>query len=619
MLLPNDVFGLIKPEIDVHTMGLMNFANDLRECGYDVIIADKIVNTAIEEIQKLDNINILKNWIQKNNITRLGFSYRLDPNDGVKLFLKLLEQLKSNGLYSQTNLSIIRGIHFAGLPDTCQRIKQITNSEILTFSGECSNIDVLVQLGINKDKISKSLLQENDYDKMRFQFAKKIIDTEIYKTTKPLDHLGYASCGKTNDNYLDRLDYCKKRHTLPIIRTHSGPYNSNREEALKEYNCWCKDLARSQLLDVLSIGSSQLTQSNFGENWGDLPNGGGIPVNSELEYKIIKENSLPMLVRTYAGTNRIPEMARIHERSLNISWHALSFWWFNELDGRGKNSLLENLRQHFETIKYVAPTAKPIEPNVPHHFAFRGSDDVSYIVSAYLAAKAIKQNGIKHMILQNMLNTPKATWGRQDLAKSRVLLKLIGELKDSDFNFSLQTRAGLEYFSPNQEYAKQQLAAVTCLMDDIDPENDLSPEIIHVVNYSEAIKLATPDIIKNSIKITISTLESYRRARKVGSIPNMKYDQETETRTEQLYYECKDAISFLEKTINNLYSPEGFEKVFKEGYLPVPHLYDPNNKYPKARLWNTCIKNGGVKVVNEKGLPIPTIVRYQQISSHSSH
>ena len=85
-----------------------------------------------------------------------------------------------------------------------------------------------------------------------------------------------------------RLEYARKKHALPIIRTHSGPYNPNRMEALKEYNSWCRDLAQSQLLDVLSIGSSQLTQSNFGENWEGKANGGGVTVNSELEYMTIR-------------------------------------------------------------------------------------------------------------------------------------------------------------------------------------------------------------------------------------------------------------------------------------------------------------------------------------------
>jgi hypothetical protein len=68
-----------------------------------------------------------------------------------------------------------------------------------------------------------------------------------------------------------------------------------------------------------------------------------------------------------------------------------------------------------------------LEANVSHHFAFRGADDVTYVVSAVLAARMAKAAGIRHFVLQNMLNTPKSTWGIQDLAKSRAMLRPIRE------------------------------------------------------------------------------------------------------------------------------------------------------------------------------------------------
>ena len=413
-----------------------------------------------------------------------------------------------------------------------------------------------------------------------------------------------------------RLEYAKTKGSLPIVRTHSGPYNPNRMEALKEYNSWCVDLAQSKLLDVLSIGSSQLTQSHFGENWEGLANGGGVPVNSELEYRIIKEKSSPMLVRTYSGTKDVPGLARMHERALNISWHALSFWWFNELDGRGNNSLLDNLKEHFETVRYIATTGKPVEPNVPHHFAFRGADDITYIITGYLAAKACKKLGARHLILQNMLNTPKYTWGVQDLAKGRAMLKLVKELEDHSFSVSLQSRAGLDYFSPDLDEAKIQLAAVTCMMDDIDPENINSPEIIHVVNYSEAVRLATPPVIKESIQITLNALYEYRLARSLGKVPNMKYDKEVNERMVELYEEAKSAIMLLEKAIPNLYTPEGFAYIFEQGFLPVPYLMDQHHKYPKATQYVTAIKNGGIKVVDDEGNVVNTVDRYKKIVSY---
>ena len=145
------------------------------------------------------------------------------------------------------------------------------------------------------------ITDENEYDKMRWNFAKQLISSEKWKMEPVQDHYGYNECGKENDSYVFRLRYAKRKHSLPIIRTHSGPYNPNRLEALREYNSWCVDLAQSKLLDVLSIGSSQLTQSNFGEDWEGKSNGGGVPINSEIEYCIIRDNANPMLVRTYSG------------------------------------------------------------------------------------------------------------------------------------------------------------------------------------------------------------------------------------------------------------------------------------------------------------------------------
>ena len=606
-----DVFGFVKPVVDVHTMGIYTIANLLRDCGYKVHLAKDDVNAALENIQKVNNYSLVKRWILDKGITRIGFSYRLDPTEGCDYFMALYTHLKDDKMFVSDGGPLTE-ISFAGLPDTCDLVKAKTDGKILVFPGNEPPIQSLRMYGVPEDILPKSIVNDSQYDGMIWDFAKKLVESQKYLLEPAQNHYGYPACGTDHDTYLARLQYAKEKGSLPIIRTHSGPYNPNRLEALKEYNSWCEDLAKSKLLDVLSIGSSQLTQSNFGENWNGLANGGGVPVNSEIEYRVIKEKSSPMLVRTYSGTKNVPRLAQIHERALNISWHALSFWWFNELDGRGKNSLLDNLKEHFETVRYIATTGKPVEPNVPHHFAFRGADDVSYIVSGYLAAKACKLLGAKHLFLQNMLNTPKYTWGIQDLAKGRVMLKLVRELEDSTFSISLQSRAGLDYFAPDLEEAKIQLAAVTCLMDDIEPDNN-SPEIIHVVNYSEAVRLATPPIIKESIQITLNALHEYRLARALGKVPNMKYDKDVQYRYEALMYEARAAIKLLEDNIPNLYTPEGFAKVFEEGFLAVPYLMDQQHKYPRATMWKTAIKNGGISVVDDDGKIIPTEDRYHYI------
>jgi hypothetical protein len=203
----------------------------------------------------------------------------------------------------------------------------------------------------------------------------------------------------------------------------------------------------------------------------------------------------------------------------------------------------------------------------------------------------------------------------QDIAKGRAMLRLVRELEGNGFKVSLQTRAGLDYFCTDLDEAKVQLAAVTCLMDDIEPGDNASPEIIHVVNYSEAVSLATPPIIKESIRITLGVLDEYRKARTAGLVPDMRYDPDVNERTARLYQEAKDAIAILEKNIPNLYTPEGLASVFEEGFLPVPYLMDHERRYPKATQYQTAVKDGGISVVDEKGRVVYTPDRYRDILS----
>ena len=55
----NDVFGFVKPRVDVHTMGIYTIANLLRDCGYKVILAKDDVNEAIEKLQKINLVLLI--------------------------------------------------------------------------------------------------------------------------------------------------------------------------------------------------------------------------------------------------------------------------------------------------------------------------------------------------------------------------------------------------------------------------------------------------------------------------------------------------------------------------------------------------------------------------------
>jgi hypothetical protein len=221
-----------------------------------------------------------------------------------------------------------------------------------------------------------------------------------------------------------------------------------------------------------------------------------------------------------------------------------------------------------------------------------------------LAAKLAKSLGIRTYILQNMLNTPRMTWGVQDLAKSRAMLTLLRELEGPTFRVILQPRAGLDYFRPDLYEAKVQLAAVTALMDDIEPLDETSPPIIHVVSYSEAVHLATPDIIDDSVKITLFALKKYRELRKGGAIEDMSANGDVAARQAALLRSARIVIASLERHIPQLYTPEGLYLAFAAGFLPTPFLWNDSGEYQFAKRWNTKSYRGGTVLVDEQGKPI---------------
>lgn len=599
--LKKERFAFIKPYSDAHTLGINSIAELLKDCGYEVVVGDERIENIVNDIRYESNQQKLVDWLKENKITNIGLSYRLDEDVAVSIVGYVIKTLKDHQMLSYQD-GEIETILFGGLPKSCERIDKEHKGLVKTFKGGESVLETLNKLNVPKERIPNFLMEGSSYDDMRMEFGETLIKKGEYKFYSSIDRSDYPEFGTRKDTVVKRLEHTPREEDFaPLMRAHVGPFLSTatRMESVNEFANWTKALADAKFLDIVSIGTSQLTQSNFGEDWEDRVNGGGVPINSPEEYRMIYEVSRPLLLRTYAGTKNIPELAKIHEETINISWHALSIWWFNKLDERGPYELYDNLKQHFETIKYIATTNKPFEANVSHHFGFRGADDVTYVVSAYLAAKLAKKLGVKTYILQNMLNTPRPTWGIQDLAKSRALLHLMKELEDDSFQVLLQPRAGLDYFKTDLEEAKIQLAAVTALMDDIDPHNEMSPPIIHVVSYSEALHLATPDVINESVQITQQALKEYRRLRKNGEIEDMSKNTEVSSRTEELIKSAKTIIDGIETNIENPYTPEGFYKAFVAGFMPVPYLWTTEDEYRHAKHFNTRLVKGAIKVVDE--------------------
>ena len=93
-----DRFGLVHPLADAHTLGISAVQQILTDCGYATFVADAPTCLAFGTPEAPGSTVVIERWLLEHRITVLGFSYRLDPADGARIFSTLVRRLKARGL-----------------------------------------------------------------------------------------------------------------------------------------------------------------------------------------------------------------------------------------------------------------------------------------------------------------------------------------------------------------------------------------------------------------------------------------------------------------------------------------------------------------------------------------
>ena len=120
----SDVIGLAKTRIDAHVLGVSRADELLRESGFTTVVAGEQVCGAFSNPAKADSSSLIQRWLSENRVTVLCFSYRLNADDAVLIFRKLMYQLGSKGLLEKCG-GRIRALYFAGLPSAGAVIEQL--------------------------------------------------------------------------------------------------------------------------------------------------------------------------------------------------------------------------------------------------------------------------------------------------------------------------------------------------------------------------------------------------------------------------------------------------------------------------------------------------------------
>ena len=395
-----------------------------------------------------------------------------------------------------------------------------------------------------------------------------------------------------------------QKHPYPVIRHHFGlPSFRETVEGIKR-------IAEAEVLDIISIAPDQDAQENFLHPERQDPSregAGGVPIRNVEQlrelYRASRRGNNPLL-RIYAGTSDLIEMARIFLDTINNCFAAIPIFWFNRLDRRGPMELEESIRAHMEAIRWHAERGVPVEVNDPHHWTLRGAHDSLYVADSFLSAYIAKRLGVSDYVMQLMFNTPPGVSFKMDLAKMLAAVEMVRELEDDDFTVHLETRAGLMSFPADPDMAKGQLASSVML------QMALKPEILHVVGYCEGDHAAAAEEVIESCLIARKVVENA-----LQGMPEMRTDPDVQGRKEELKREAEVLLKAIRSLPRKgrkdpLLDPENLANAVRIGLLDAPQIIPSADARGELK---TGIIGGACYAVDRDGNPISEKERIDEI------
>jgi hypothetical protein len=494
------------------------------------------------------SINGFIEAIQRHDPQIVGVSYRLTPKTGAMLLQQFAAALGEAGLEEG------RRFCFGGTPPVAELARQMSFFEAV-FDGQ-EPIEQVVAYLRGRERSSP---REAAYPQ----------------------------------TFVERWAWKRPR---PLIRHHFGL--PTMEATLRGI----RELAESDLLDIISIGTDQDAQQNFfhPELQDERRRGaGGVPVRTAADldalYQAARCGNYPLL-RIYAGTRDLLRLAALYQKTINNAWAAIPLFWFNSMDGRGPMELEESIRVHQEAMQWHAERGIPVESNEPHHWGMRDASDTVFVVTAYLAAYNAKRMGVTHYIAPYMFHSPPGISDKMDLAKMLVARDLVEALRDENFTIFHQTRTGLLSYPVQEDAAQAQLAASVYV------QMAMRPDILHVVAFCEADHAARPADIIASVRMARHVVELARRGQ-----PDMILDPAVERRRRELGGEAQTLLAAIANLAEGaveepLVHPPTLTQAVRRGLLDAPQLR--NNRYARGRSHTRIVGGACQEVHPERGVVV---------------
>ncbi len=541
-----DRIGFLHRDAEEDLPVISSLARLLGGCGLVVVMSGQEENKALERIAEPTQAAALANWIKGNGISRICLSTGVGPSDSLAFFSIFVDSLRQTRSLAADG-GMVRSVFFEGDPQSCGRILERFPQVVDVFCGYETAVEVIGILGIPRSKLPDAIVESIEYDENRMAFAREIVGKGDYHSIVPAGKATYSRFGLRGDGIALRVAHGSVAGFLPVIRYSFASFAPPGKEGFHMVLHWAAQLARAGLVDVLSMdGDAAFSPDELSRIW---------------------HASRPMLMGPYARTWETEGLGRLIDERADLAWHALSLWPCYGEGGSHPGSLSGYPGWQVAALGHVAAADKPFELDNQRNHTCIGDDDLSEVLSNLVAAKAAKAAGIRRLIMPVDLNSPGCSWGLGDLARARVLLHVVRELEDSDFKVYLQPRACRVFHSKDSEGSKARLAALAALMDDIEPYDSASPQIIHFLSDTRGPILDDPLEIGESARIIRQALADYRALRNSGAVADMSSNSRVIALASQLLRDAHAAIAAIEASIGSPYSPRGLHEMLASGFF----------------------------------------------------
>jgi hypothetical protein len=364
----------------------------------------------------------------------------------------------------------------------------------------------------------------------------------------------------------ENLDLLSRwRHSIPrpLIRHHFGlPDLERTAEGIAE-------VARSRLVDVISIGPDQNAQEHFfhPEQMDPAQDGaGGVPVRKAEDFRALHDaaqvGNHPLL-RCYSGTRDLLAMAEVLKETIQNAWCAIPVFWYSELDGRSARTIEEAIAENQRLVEWSAARGIPVERNDQNQWGLRAAHDTIQVAAAALAARLSTNAGVTTYVLQMMLNNPAGISPAMDIAKMHAMDTVVRRLVGPDVTVLRELRAGLFSLPSNPDRALGQLASATRTA------MALSPDIIHVVGHTEADHAIEASELITACEVVHQVIDD-----SLLGLPDPLADPAVQKRSEWLINEATTLLDMIEARFPRALDgdPDQLGAVVRSGVFDAPHL-----------------------------------------------